>query len=177
MASKQVTKVWNGAAALRRSLVLIDALEPWPGNPRVGDVDAVRGSLERFGQTKAVIVDAANPRRIISGHHVRLAAIEAGWTHVAVQPHEFASDDEARAYLIADNRVSELGSFDLGLLAEHVAYLADLDALAGTGYSTDDLDGFLAELAGLAAETVDVEFQARAKPTRTCPKCGHEWAE
>lgn len=157
-------KVWHGANALRRLLVPVESLEPFPGNPRLGDVAAVRASLERFGQTKAIVVDAATPTRIVAGHHVRLAAADAGWTHVAAQPHEFADDDEARAYLLADNRSSELGAWDIGLLAEHISYLADLDALGGTGYTADDLDGFLADLAKIGdGELVDVSFQAKRK--------------
>lgn len=166
-------KVWEGDAALRRLLVPVGELHTFEGNPRVGDLDAIAASLTRFGQYRPIVVGADGA--VIAGNHTLLAARDGlGWTHIAAV-RVGLEGDEARAALLTDNRVSELGSFDLGLLAEHVAYLADLDQLAGTGYTTDDLDGFLAELSALGDETVDVSFQARAGRTLVCPACGHQF--
>lgn len=142
------TRTWEGAKALRRSLVPIESLEPYPGNPRRGDVEAVKQSLARFGQVKPVLVDPAlgdeGARRIIAGHHVRLAALEMGWTHIAVLENEFADEDEARAFLLADNRLSELGSNDEEQLVAMLRDLADLDNLPGTGYAQSDYETLLA---------------------------------
>lgn len=141
------TVTWEGAEALRPFLVSVDALEPFPGNPRLGDVQRVVDSLRRFGQPRPILVDANDGRRIVAGHHVRLAAIELGWTHVAAIEHEFKDEEEARAYLLADNRTHDLGlGYDTGLLIEQLRVLADGDALEGTGYSLDDLDRYVAEL-------------------------------
>lgn len=158
--------VWTGSKSLRRFLVPIDELEPFPGNPRRGDVDAIRASLRRFGQVKTIVADG---RRIVAGHHLRLAAEAEGWTHVAVTMHEFADEDEARAYLLADNRTAELGSNDPDDLVEHLRYLADLDLLVGTGYTGDDVDTFMAELQELHMDEDarhKVAFEARATPPR-----------
>lgn len=142
--------VWEGAEALRQFLVPISDLEPFPGNPRTGDVDAIRASVRRFGQVRAIVVDRSGSR-IVAGHHFRLAAEAEGWTHVAAIPNEFSDEDEARAYLLADNRTHDLGmGDDTALLVEHLRMLADLDALDGTGYTLDDLDGYLADLARIA---------------------------
>jgi DNA modification methylase len=131
--------VWNGPEELRPLLVPIADLEPWPGNPRHGDVDAIAGSLKRFGQPKPIVVDPmvnglGNPRRIVAGHHVVLAALEQTppWTHVSAVSNEFGSENEARAFLLADNRTAELGTIsDLDLDAQ----LQELrDSLEGTGY-------------------------------------------
>lgn len=138
--------VWKGAEALRQFLVPIGNLEPYPGNPRVSDVQTIRQSLKRWGQTRSILTDAADGTRIIAGHHVRLAAIEEGWTHVAAIPNEFADAEEARGYLVADNRIPELGGFDTAALVEHLKMLDELDALQGTGYTRDDLDEQLAKL-------------------------------
>jgi ParB-like chromosome segregation protein Spo0J len=136
--------IWEGADELRPFLVPIDNLEPFPGNPRRGDVESVRSSLRRFGQVRPLLADGA---RVVAGHHVRIAAAEEGWTHVAVIAHGFADEEEARAYLLADNRTHDLGiGYDDELLADHLRILAELDALEGTGYTTDDLDDLLAGL-------------------------------
>ena len=135
--------VWKGPEALRPFLVPIDSLEPFPNNPRLGDPPRVADSLRRFGQQKNVVVDG---RRIVAGHHVVLGANLLGWTHVVAFPNDFEDDEEARAFLIADNRTSDLGSYDLELLVAHLRELRDLDALEGTGYTDDDVDDRLAEL-------------------------------
>lgn len=139
--------IWNGAERLRPFLVPINNLEPSPSNPRVGDVEAIRSSLRRFGQVRAITTDGtADGARIVAGHHVRLAAQAEGWTHVAVIANEFGDEEEARAYLLADNRLAELGGYDTAALVEHLKMLDELDALEGTGYTRDDLDEHLAKL-------------------------------
>lgn len=141
--------IWEGAKALRRCLVPISDLEPFPGNPRLGDIEAVRASLRRFGQVRAILVDG---NRIVGGHHVVLAGEAEGWTHIAAIANEFRDEEEARAYLLADNRIPELGGYDEQLLVQHLQQLAELDALDGTGYTYDDLDEHLARLAQLGQE-------------------------
>jgi ParB-like chromosome segregation protein Spo0J len=143
---------WRGSEALRQFLIRIDDLEPFPGNPNRGNVEAIRRSLRRFGQYAPITTDADNGRRIVAGHHVRLAAKEEGWTHIAAVPHEFRDIDEARAALLADNRIAELGDGqDTELLIAQLQSLAEIDALEGTGYTSDDLDYYLAEIAKITA--------------------------
>lgn len=140
-------RVWKGGAQLRRLLVPIDSLEPFPGNPRQGDVGELVRSLKRFGQVKPILVDGS---RIIAGHHVRLATIELGWTHIAVVQNEFQDEAEQRAYLMADNRLGDLGGYDTELMMAQLRALAEGD-LAGTGYDTTTLDEALAKLREMAA--------------------------
>ncbi len=130
--------MWEGGAQLRRLLVPVDTLVPSEGNPRRGDVKVLRESLRRFGQTRPILVDGD---RIIAGHHLVLAAAEEGWTHIAATRHQFGSEEEARAFLLADNRTHDVGGYED---AELAAALRDLDDLTGTGYTADDLDGLLA---------------------------------
>lgn len=137
--------VWSGPDALRALLVTLGSIEPWPGNPRRGDVAAISASLERHGQPRPIVYWASK-RRIVGGHHVRLAALELGWTHIAAVPNEFADEEEARAFLLADNRTAELG---VGNDAELAVQLAALSSLAGTGYTAEDAAELEAGLARL----------------------------
>jgi ParB-like chromosome segregation protein Spo0J len=141
-------KVWNGAADLKRFLVEIDSLEPWPGNPNQGDVELVSRSLARFGQVLPISVDGS---RIVAGHTRVAAARSLGWTHIAAIPNQFANEEEARAYLVGDNATGRAGGFDEELLA---AQLADLANFEGTGYSQEDA----AELAERLAFLADPQF-------------------
>lgn len=125
-------RIWDGVDGLRRMLVPLDSLEPFPDNPRRGDVEAIRASLDRFGQLKPIVVQGS---RIVAGHHIVLAALESGWTHVAALDGQFADDETARAFLLADNRIAELGTIDEEALAVQFAAIKDF---AGIGYTDAD---------------------------------------
>lgn len=131
-----VDQVWKGSAEIEEMLVPVDELVRHPRNPRRGQVALIAESLERFGQVRPILTDGV---QIIAGNHTYLAARELGWTHVAAIKNEFATEDEARAYLLADNRLPELGSFDE---AQLLTQLEELEAVGwtGTGYTADDLD-------------------------------------
>ena len=120
-----------------------------PGNPRKGDVEAVKRSYERFGQRKPIV--ALPDGTVIAGNHQLLAARALGWEEIAVVT---SDDDEqtAKAFALADNRTSDLGSYDSDALAELLADVAvDPDLLLATGYKQSDLDDLL-----LAIEPLDI---------------------
>jgi hypothetical protein len=76
---------------------------------------------------------------IVAGHHVTKAAGLLGWTHVAVVRGQFASRDEARDYLIADNQLSTLGHIET---VDQMSLLEEVEASGrweGTGFTADDL--------------------------------------
>jgi DNA modification methylase len=96
--------------SLKNLAVPIENLQALPGNPRLGDVDAVAKSLQRFGQRKPIVA-RKDDGVIIAGNHTWQAAKKLGWTEIAVA---FVGDDDvtAKAYALADNRTAELGSYD-----------------------------------------------------------------
>jgi site-specific DNA-methyltransferase (adenine-specific) len=113
------------------------------GNPRRGDVAAVKRSLQRFGQRKPIVV--REDGTVIAGNHTLLAARELGWVEIAVVGTE---DDEmtAKAYALADNRTSALGTFDLGDLALMAAevHAVDPELLEAASFTEADLNAMLA---------------------------------
>lgn len=141
--------VWQGAKTLEGFLVPIADLEPFPGNPRRGDLDSVRASLRRFGQTRPILTDAELATRIVAGHHLVLGAEAEDWTHIAAIPNEFANEDEARAFLLADNRTHDLGGYRDDLLLEQLDAARKTVGLEGTGYS----EAFVADLDARFRET------------------------
>lgn len=178
--------VWQGAKALRRFLVPIDSLEPFPGNPRRGDVEQLRASLRRFGQVLPVLTDPQlgedGKQRIVAHHHVVLAAQAEGWTHVAAVANEFADEEEARAYLVADNQLADLGGYDLELLHAQLKAVAETEhAFDGTGYPADHLTTLEHQLAEMrrTAQAPD-EFPpidpATMETNYRCPSCHYEWS-
>jgi ParB-like nuclease domain len=88
--------------------------------------------------TMPILVDEDG--EIIAGHGRVMAAEKLGYAELPVLVARGWSDEEKKAYRIADNRLSELSSWDTALLAAELSDLgaADFD-LSLVGYSTDDL--------------------------------------
>jgi site-specific DNA-methyltransferase (adenine-specific) len=115
------------------------------GNPRRGDVAAVKRSLRKFGQRKPIVV--REDGTVEAGNTTLKAALELGWTELAAVA--FGDDDAtAKAFALADNRTSELGSFDLAALAAMAVEVqaADPGLLEAAAYSEADLNALLAGL-------------------------------
>ncbi len=134
--------IWEGAEALRPYLVPVNDLVPSEENARKGDVKALVGSLRRFGQVRAIAVTTDG--KVVAGHHLRLAAIEEGWTHIAAVPNEFKSEEERLAYLVADNALSQLGGYDE---QKQLTLFTGLGTnLEGTGVTIDDVEDLQAKM-------------------------------
>jgi hypothetical protein len=89
---------------------LLGAIENWredPANLRehnVRSIEALRQSLERFGQQKPIVVDPEGV--IVAGNGTFRAAQQLGWTHLLAVGTDLEGN-AARAYGIADNRSGE----------------------------------------------------------------------
>lgn len=99
--------------SLESLAVPIDLLVPMPNNPRIGNVDAIMSSYERFGQLKPIVVQPMDGGRymVMSGNHQVEAAKRLGWTHLAVTEMQ-GDDQDAVAFALVENRFGELGSID-----------------------------------------------------------------
>ena len=127
-------------------------LRPLEGNPRIGDVPAIKESLRRSGQFRSLVVNkggqTGRPLEVLAGNHTLAALLELRdeepddprWQKVSVDVVD-VDDEGAKIIVAADNRIGALGTFDDVKLAELLAGLDDLD---GTGYTGDDLDDLMA---------------------------------
>lgn len=133
-----------------------DALRTHPENPRRGNLEIIAESLTRFGQLRPIL--ALPDGTIIAGNHTYRAATELlRWTHVAAL-HVDLDEQESRAYLLADNRTSELGTMDDEALASLLGHVvAGGGGLGGTGYNDDFVDNLAMGLANVDEELEYVE--------------------
>jgi hypothetical protein len=125
-----VAPTWHGAEKLRALLDPIESLRLDEKNARLHDnrsITAVRASLTRFGQRKPIVV---RDGVVIAGNGTLQAARLEGWTHIATVDADGLTDEQVRAYAIADNRTAELSSWDYGVLhAEMTALSADIPTI------------------------------------------------
>jgi hypothetical protein len=96
----------------------VDLLDPLPGNPRLGNVDAIAASYSEFGQLKPIVVKQQEDGRyvVVAGNHQLQAVKRLGWTHVAAVKMD-GDTNEALAFALVDNRVADLGKTDPELLS------------------------------------------------------------
>lgn len=94
---------------------LVGDITPYEQNPRHNDeaVDAVAASIEAFGFQQPIVVDTDGV--IIAGHTRYKAAKQLGLETVPVVVAEL-TEEEARAYRLADNKTGELATWDFDLL-------------------------------------------------------------
>jgi 16S rRNA G966 N2-methylase RsmD len=128
----------------------IEALKPRAGNPRTHSpkqIEQIAASILRFGFTNPVLVDAKGG--IVAGHGRVAAARQLGWTEVPTLCLADLSEDEIRAYVIADNRLAELAGWDQELLGLEFQYLSNLEIdldLTVTGFDLPEIDALIAGL-------------------------------
>jgi ParB-like chromosome segregation protein Spo0J len=149
---------------LRIETIAVSQLVFDPTNARKHDkknLDAIKGSLDLFGQRKPIVVTPDNV--VVAGNGTLEAAKSLGWTEIEVaQVPTHWTWEQQRAYALADNRTAELADWDSDKLA---AQLLELDAV---GWELDNV-GF----EKLQPPTEELPTQKR-RPV-TCPDCGAEF--
>jgi len=122
----------------------VKTLKPHARNARTHSKKQVRqiaDSIEAFGFTNPVLVDAGN--RIIAGHGRVAAAKLLDRATVPVIRIEDLSDDQIRAYVIADNKLAANAGWDTDLLAIELQHLAEVQIevdVSVTGFETPEID-------------------------------------
>src|SRR6516162_2266346 len=122
----------------------IETLRPDPANPRSHSPKQIRQltrSIGAFGFNVPILVDRT--LRIIAGHGRLLAARELGWREVPTIVLDHLSETEARAFMIADNRVAESAVWNNTLLTEQIKAIS-LDspgfAIETTGFELSEIE-------------------------------------
>jgi ParB-like chromosome segregation protein Spo0J len=131
-----------------------DAIETWPlsrlqpyaKNAKAHGADQVAkiaASMAEFGWTVPCLV--SEDGELIAGHGRVLAATQLGVTEAPVIVLGHLTEAQRRAYRIADNKLTELGTWDEALLsAELQDLLAEDFDLSLVGFSDGELDKLLA---------------------------------
>jgi DNA modification methylase len=124
--------------------VPIGDLKPYERNARKHSREQIRAiarSIEALGFLNPILAD--KNRRIIAGHGRVEAAKLLGHATVPTIPIEHLTDDQVRAYIIADNRLAERAGWDKDILKIELQQLVSVDVdldVTLTGFETPDID-------------------------------------
>jgi hypothetical protein len=125
--------------ALHGHLRKVSELEYMNSNPRVHDgrsVSAIGESLRTFKQTKPVVL-ASDAKTVIAGNGTLEAARALKWEWIAAVVSQMVpGSDEARAYAIADNRTTDLSTFDFDIVGATLKSI-DKTLRSASGFALD----------------------------------------
>ncbi|MGE0108400.1 MAG: ParB N-terminal domain-containing protein, partial [Bdellovibrionales bacterium] len=135
----------------------IDKLVPYANNPRTHSkeqIGKIAASMMKFGFVNPILVDAS--AEIIAGHGRLQAAKHLGLERVPVIVLDHLTEEEKRAYVIADNQLALDAGWDDGLLKTELAALASLNFdLSVIGFSDEELADLLGDAEGAEGNTDD----------------------
>ncbi len=124
--------------------VAVADITPDPRNPRRHDrqqVRAIAKSIEAFGFNAPILVDRT--KRIIAGHGRFEAAKLAGHAKVPIISLDHLNEAQARAFMLADNQLTDRSTWDDGALALQLKALSELVLdfdIDATGFETPEID-------------------------------------
>lgn len=116
----------------------IRKIKPYKKNPRNNKkaVKYVAKSIEEFGFRSPIIVDKNHV--IICGHTRYSAAKKLGLTDIPVIVADDLTDEQVKAYRLADNKVSEKATWDEGLLNLEMSEILDIN-MEDFGFQMPDI--------------------------------------
>ena len=91
-------------------------IKPYKNNPRNNDeaVDDVAASIREFGFKVPIVIDRNNV--VVTGHTRLKASKKLGLKKIPCIRADDLSEDQIKAFRLADNKVAELATWDLGKL-------------------------------------------------------------
>lgn len=146
----------------------ITEIIPYDKNPRNNEqaVDKVANSIREFGFKVPIVVDKYNV--VVCGHTRLKAAKKLGLAEVPCVYADDLTEQQIKAFRIADNKVSELASWDNITLAQELEEITDLDMSEfGEFESSENL--------GLNNSPQDFEDVSPKELKHKCPRCGFEF--
>lgn len=143
----------------------IKSIKPYNKNPRKNDdaVTATAESIKQFGWQQAIVVDENNV--IICGHTRWKAAKKLGYKEIPVKVAKGLTQEQVRAYRLADNKTGEIAEWDLSLLDTELSGVADID-MSLFGFELLDKD---------KGETADDDVPEVKEEEQAVCKLGEVW--
>lgn len=105
----------------------LDEVRPYANNPRKNDdaVEYVVNSIKEFGFKVPIIIDGSG--EIVAGHTRYKAAKQLDMEEIPCIVADDLTDEQIKAFRLADNKVSEKAEWDFDLLGEELDDIVDID--------------------------------------------------
>lgn len=151
--------------------VALSLLKPYEQNAKIHgteQIEKLKASIQEFGFLTPCLIDADH--NIIAGHGRVMAAKELGMKKVPCVFIEGLTEVQRRAYILADNRLGELGEWDMDLVFDELTSLdsesfdvtvTGFDSVGGYDFGSDD--------SYFNDQEMNEEKEGRIC---TCPQCG-----
>lgn len=142
-------------------------IKPYEKNPRKNDsaVDSVANSIKEFGFKVPVVIDKDNV--IVCGHTRYKAAKKLGLEKVPCVVADDLTEEQIKAYRLADNKVAEKSEWDFDLLGEELNNIFDID-MSDFDFNLEENDNNV-NLNDFFEET---DKKEKEKKQIICPHCG-----
>lgn len=119
--------------------IAVDKLVPYENNPRNNTeaIQYVANSIKEFGFKVLLVIDSDNV--VICGHTRLLAAKQLGLKDVPCVIADDLTDEQIKAFRLADNKVGEIATWDLSALVDELKDINFLDMEDFGFLNADDL--------------------------------------
>ena len=143
----------------------VSELIPYEKNPRKNDeaVEYVANSIKEFGFKVPIVIDKDNV--IVAGHTRLKAAKQLKIKTVPCVVADDLTEEQIKAFRLADNKTSEMAGWDFPLLDMELADIEmDMEQFGFKDFDHSDIDDFFKD-----AQENEKEEKLH---TITCPHCG-----
>lgn len=155
----------------------ISKLKPASRNARTHSKHQIKqlvGSIQHFGFTNPILVDDDN--RIMAGHGRVEAARTLGIVELPCLRLSGMSDNDKRAYLVADNKLAQNAGWNFGLLAEELGELLEIGfEVELTGFELPEIDALLIEVAEASVEPLGPADEHTQPTSWPVTRPGERW--
>jgi ParB-like chromosome segregation protein Spo0J len=160
-----------------------------PRNAKDHDIGAIIVSYREFGFVTPGVVNEKTGT-LVAGHgraeallemklsgegppkRIRVRKADKEWMVPFIRGIEFDSDAQAEAFIIADNKLGELGGWNWAMLPDMLEAARDNDLLTPTGFDEDELESIMKR----TRPPDEFPDSDPSDPTsHQCPRCGYEW--
>lgn len=145
----------------------VDELKAYENNPRKNDnaVEAVANSIREFGFKVPIVIDSNDV--IVCGHTRLKAAIQLRMEKVPCIVASDLSEEQIRAFRLADNKTNELAEWDFEKLNLEIEGIENID-LGDFGFEVGDSIKW-----DDVPELDEESYEEPSKDRLECPKCHH----
>ena len=151
----------------------LNEIRPYEKNPRRNDeaVKYVAESIKTFGFQVPIVIDAGGV--IVAGHTRYKAATELEMQEVPCVVADELTEDQVKAFRLADNKVAEKSTWDFTMLKDELQELFNFD-MEDFGFAS--FDNYVLDVNDEDfLQDTEVTKEKKAKEV-TCPHCGEVFA-